>query len=88
VRRDGAHTAIRALKDASDDRGDVLMFGSRTLWNDLLAAGLVDELHLMVGSVVLPDGTPAFTVSAPTPMRLLDTRRFDGSDNVLLQYAV
>jgi dihydrofolate reductase len=88
VRRKDGHAAIRALKDAGDDRGDILMFGSRTLWNDLLGAGLVDELHLMVGPVVLPEGTPAFTGSAPTLMRLLDTRRFDGSDNVLLQYAV
>ena len=62
------------------------MFGSRTLWNDLLAAGLVDQLHLMVGAAMLGCGTPAFTGSVPR-LRLLDSRRREGSDNVLLRYA-
>jgi dihydrofolate reductase len=74
VRRAEAHDAIRALK-AQDGR-ELLTFGSRTLWNDLLAAGLVDELHLMVGPLVLGAGTPAFAV--PTQLRLLGTRSFDG----------
>jgi dihydrofolate reductase len=86
VRRDGAHAAIRALKDASDDRGDVLMFGSRTLWNDLLAAGLVDELHLLLGAAVVGGGTPIFATRPPGSLRLAGTRRFDGSDNLLLRY--
>jgi riboflavin biosynthesis pyrimidine reductase len=46
--------------------GGTLNFGSRTLWHDLLVAGLVDELHLMLGPVVLGDGTPA---SERTPGR-------------------
>jgi dihydrofolate reductase len=83
VRRAGAHEAIAELKRDGD--GDIIVFGSRTLWNDLLAAGLVDELHLMVGAVVLGDGTAAFT--APPALRLIDTLTFDGSDNVVIRYS-
>lgn len=48
------------LTDHVDEDGDALIFGSGTLWNGLLARGLVDELHLMIGSVVLGDGAPTF----------------------------
>jgi riboflavin biosynthesis pyrimidine reductase len=64
------------------------MFGSRTLWNDLLVAGLVDELHLIVGAAVLGGGTPALRVGPVPPLRLVNTRRQDGSDNLLLHYKV
>ncbi len=67
--------------------GEVLTFGSRTTWNGLLAAGVVDELHLMVGPVVLGRGVPAFDGPAPA-LTLAGTRRFDGSDNVVLRYRV
>lgn len=66
---------------------DILVFGSRTLWNDLLTAGLVDELHLMVGAVVAAGGTPVFGSQPATPLRLLDTQTWEGSDNVLVRYA-
>jgi dihydrofolate reductase len=86
VGRADAHRAVAGLKDRPG--GDILMFGSRTLWNDLLVAGLVDELHLMVGAAVLGGGTPAFGAGPVPPLRLVGTRRRDGSDNLLVRYEV
>jgi dihydrofolate reductase len=86
VRRADARRAVAELKEAPGR--EILMFGSRTLWNDLLAAGLVDELHLMLGAKVLGGGTPAFGAEPFPQLRLLDTRRRAGSENVLLRYAV
>lgn len=75
------------LTDARQEGdGDILVFGSRTMWNGLLADGLVDEMHLMVGATVLGGGTPIFGTAVPA-LRLLESRRFDGSDNVLLRFA-
>jgi dihydrofolate reductase len=68
------------------DAGDIITWGSRTMWHGLLAQGLVDEIHLIVGPAVLGGGTPMFGGQAD--LRLLTTRRFPGSDNVLLGYAV
>jgi dihydrofolate reductase len=85
----GRAEARRAVAELKDRPGkDILMFGSRTLWNDLLAAGLVDELHLMVGAAVLGGGTPAFATGPFPPLRLGSVRRGGGSDNVLLRYEV
>ena len=67
---------------------DILVFGSHTLWNYLLAHDLVDELHLMIGPVVLGAGTPVFDGKPPVSLRLIDTRTWDGSGNVLVQYEV
>src|SRR5918999_1119683 len=80
VRRSDAHDAVRRLK--AEDGADILTFGSMTTYNDLLAAGLVDELHVMVGNGLLGDGLPAFTVALPERLRLRETRRLEGSDNV------
>jgi hypothetical protein len=41
----------------------------------------------MVGNGVLGDGVPAFTVRLPERLPLQETRRLEGSDNVLLVYA-
>jgi dihydrofolate reductase len=83
VRRADAARAITDLKQQPG--GDLLVFGSHTMWNGLLAAGVVDELHLMIGAVVLGGGTPAF--DRPTALRTLETRRWPDSNNVLVRYA-
>jgi len=86
VRRADAHTEVAALKQRSGR--DILMFGSHLLWNDLLAAGLVDELHFMIGAGVVGEGVRAFETRPPRSLRLLGTRTFDGSSLLLVQYAV
>lgn len=83
VPRAEAHDAVRKL--LADDGGEVLIFGSGTVWNDLLAAGLVSELHLLVGPTLLGDGVPVFT-GAPTQLRLIEARQLDGSSLVLHRY--
>src|SRR5919106_7874 len=84
VRRADAHDAVAELK-ANEGR-EILMFGSHVLWNDLLTAGLVDELHLMIGSAFLGDGVPVFA-GPRTDLRLLETRRLDDSQLILARYA-
>jgi dihydrofolate reductase len=71
-------------KARSSGSGDILVFGSRTMWNALLEQGLVDELHLMIGPTALTDGTPLF--AAPADLTLLGVRRFTESDNLLAIY--
>jgi dihydrofolate reductase len=82
VPRADAKRAVEDLKQ--QDGGDILVFGSRTMWNGLLDEGLVDEIQLMVGPVVLRGGVPAF--AAPHQLTLTGTRGFEGSGNVLLTY--
>ncbi len=86
VSRADAHEQITELK--SGPGRDILVFGSHTLWNDLLAHALVDELHLMIGAGVLGAGTPAFNGRPPVSLRLTDTRTWTGSSLVLARYAV
>lgn len=86
VGRADAHANIAALK-AKPGR-EILVFGSHVLWNDLLAHGLVDELHLMIGPGVLGDGVRAFETRPPGSLRLIDTRTFDDSSLLLVRYAI
>ena len=86
IRRADANPQIAELKRQTGK--DILLTGSRTLWNDLLAHDLIDEIHLMIGNVVLGEGVPVFVGKPDVTLRLIDIRRWEGSDNVLLRYEV
>jgi dihydrofolate reductase len=67
--------AVRDLKDT--DGGDLLVAGSSSVFNQLLGAGLVDELRLLVYPVVLRGQLPLFTVPERTNLELTASRTFD-----------
>jgi dihydrofolate reductase len=85
VRRAQAHARIRALKTSTGR--DLLAYGSHVLMNDLLVHGLVDELRLLVGNVVLGEGVRTFETGLRAPLTLIEERRLAVSDIVLLRYA-
>jgi len=84
VTRAAAHEQITELKGQAGQ--EILVFGTHRLWNDLLAAGLVDELHLMIGPAVLGAGTPAFESGSLVPLRLLEARTLEASELVRTRY--
>jgi len=86
IRRADAYQQIAELKRQPGK--DILITGSRTLWNDLLAHDLIDEIHLLIGNFVLGEGVPMFAGRSSASLRLIDIRRWEDSDNVLLRYEV
>jgi dihydrofolate reductase len=86
IRRADANAQIAELKRQTGK--DILMFGSHILWNDLLAHDLVDELHLMIGPVIVGAGTPIFEGKPAVSLRPIDMRKWDDSENILIRYEV
>jgi dihydrofolate reductase len=86
IKQAEAHQFIAQLKKQTGK--DILIFGSRMLWNDLLGHGFVDELHLMIGPVVLGAGTPIFEGKLNGSLRLIDTQTWEDSGTVLIRYKV
>jgi len=86
IRRADAHEQVALLKQQTGR--EILIFASRTLWNDLLVHNLIDELHLMLSPVILGAGTPLFEGAPRVSPRLIDTQTWDGSGIVLVRYDV
>ena len=86
VQRAAAREKIAGLKNTPGR--EILVFGSHVLWNDLMAAGLVDELHLLIGPGIVGEGIRAFETRPSGALRLLGTRTFDGSSLLLVRYGV
>ncbi len=85
VRPGDVRDALTELKQR--EGADILIFGSRRLWNALLSDGLVDELHLMVGAGLIGGGTSVFEGDDPVALRLIEHRQLPDSQLVLLRYA-
>ncbi len=82
IRRTDAYDQIAELKRQPGQ--DILVFGSRMLWSDLLAHNLVDELHLIIAPVVIGAGTPLF--NGALTLQLMGIRTWRGSGDELVQY--
>jgi dihydrofolate reductase len=76
--------AVRRLKE---EAGRDLSIAGPGLAAHALAAGLVDEVHLLLSPHVVGGGTRAFPDGVHLPLELVDERRF-GNGTVYLRYRV
>ena len=66
--------AVTALKN--EPGGPIGMSGSVSVVRQLLAAGLLDELHLMVHPIAVRKGERLFDEGEPVPLRLVSSETF------------
>lgn len=84
LEREFDHDAVRRLKESSPTDISV---GGAELAGHAIAAGLVDEIQLLLGPVLVGGGKAALPDDVRVRLELLDERRF-ASGVVFLRYAV
>lgn len=81
-----ARAEVARLKQL-DGRGILVILGRR-LWNDLMHAGLVDELHLVTFPLIAGGGVALFDDRPPVSLRLLGTETWPAAGQVLMRWGV
>ena len=86
VKRADAYKVVAELKQQPGK--DLFVIGSRTLWQNLLAQDLVDELHFTIAPVFAGSGTPLFDSQPEVFLKRIETRIPDKSGNTIICYEV
>jgi len=81
-----ARAEVARLKTL-DGAGILILLG-RILWNDLMHAGLVDELHVVTFPLIAGGGVPLVDARPPVALKLLESRAWPESGQVLMRWRV
>jgi len=82
----GTRESIMALKQ--QEGKEILIFAGRTLWNELLAFELIDELHLHIFLLLAGEGTSLFSQRPTARLKLTSCKTFKNSGNILAVYSL
>ena len=83
-----ADSRAEVIRLKSERGTGILVLLGRVLWNDLIGAGLVDELHLVTFPLIAGTGVSLFDARPSVALKLLDTRVWPESGNVLMRWRV